>query len=431
MKTTSSGPRVIGCGHLRVRTKSDNEFPALLVCLPCGGNDECRYFWRTKRDFLLLNRSLRQHNDASTTTFPKKAFTKLCEQAMSQVDCNCRPWVRPDDDRAPAGGYCELINILVRKNGNRHALDNSTTHNFDPKMRKSLIQLDTFLETAYMLSSHSNSTSNAINSTLTSGDIEEMSTRRAAITIAEAWSTFCRQEDTENLVVPSTVSKEPECKKDELVANAAKLGQYFASDENAKNVVKTVFKLLPNMKQFNGSIASDRVLFVEPSCGDGRIIEELLQSSENEESNMIYGVDIDPISLEKADQKFDRSKVILKCADFLSLRRDDLLTETSCTEDMTLVALGGPPYTPKCLPERFILHCAQELKAQIVVFILPDRCAKDADNIQKKLNSQHGHDESHWCYTNDALDNILFNFKDTTVLQPSILQSWYKRPETK
>ena len=72
-------PRVIACGHRRVRTKTDNFFPAFLVREPamldtkisaegstaddqndadaCGGGGHgvsYRYHWRTKRDFLLV-----------------------------------------------------------------------------------------------------------------------------------------------------------------------------------------------------------------------------------------------------------------------------------------------------------------------------------------------------------------------------------------
>lgn len=59
--TPIEGPRVIGCGHLHVRTKAGNEFPAFLVCLPASKGDagdgtslQDNYFWRTKRDFLLV-----------------------------------------------------------------------------------------------------------------------------------------------------------------------------------------------------------------------------------------------------------------------------------------------------------------------------------------------------------------------------------------
>ena len=65
-------PWVIACGHRHVLTKSGHSFPAFLIRLPPlvteltdhdprkddGGSDgahSSRYFWRTKRDFILVS----------------------------------------------------------------------------------------------------------------------------------------------------------------------------------------------------------------------------------------------------------------------------------------------------------------------------------------------------------------------------------------
>jgi len=234
--------------------------------------------------------------------------------------------------------------------------------------------------------------------------------------IAEAWSTFCRQEDSQSIVEPSAFSQATK-----NVTNAAKLGQYFASEKNASHVVKTAIELLANISQIHQSN-----IFLEPSCGDGRILDKLLQSNEMVQK-AIVGIDIDPISIQKAKQKLGQSDVILKCADFLSLDKDRIFSDLSFGEETRLVVIGGPPYTPKSLPEQFILHSIVELNADIVVFILPSRSAKDADKIQKTLNNVHSNTK--WCYDNTDLDNISFSFKETTVSQPSILQSWYKRKD--
>ena len=76
----------------------------------------------------------------------------------------------------------------------------------------------------------------------------------------DAWTLFCRKQDSENLDSPSdyfseladddeqnvnddasdTRIKEEKCKE---TATAAKLGQYFVSDENAKDVSTFVLSM--------------------------------------------------------------------------------------------------------------------------------------------------------------------------------------------
>ena len=189
-------------------------------------------------------------------------------------------------------------------------------------------------------------------------------------------------------------------------------------------VVSTALSLLSNMKN-----PSSNIVFLEPSCGDGRILRELLQTTKDFGSNAAYvGIEIDPNAIEKAKQKLNGSKVTLKCADYLSLQNREQLSP-ECTDSSTLIALGGPPYSPHHLPERFILHSIIHMRAAIVVFILPKRLSRDAEKIQKILND---HDISErWCFDNKYLENISFSFGEdqTTVQQPSILQSWYKLPQ--
>ncbi|KAL9188693.1 hypothetical protein ACHAXT_007071 [Thalassiosira profunda] len=258
----SPEPRVIACGHLRFRSKLGNEFPALLVCVP-SGNGEAGYFWRAKRDFLLLDRPLRQNADALTSPFPKKAYTKLCNHAASDGG---GPWVRPDDEHAPAGGYRRLVGINLSKTG---APDTTIVcSNYDPRMKKSLFQLDSFLAAA---------------------------AQSTCSGVADAWSVFCRGEDSEGLTLALAARN---VKGKDLPAT---LGQYFASAENAKAVASTVFSLLPEKTQICD------VAFLEPSCGDGRIIEELLQSNEDLQSARVLGVDVDAAAIEKAKQRLSGS----------------------------------------------------------------------------------------------------------------------------
>ena len=414
---------MIACGHLHTRSKSGNEFPAFLVCLPGnenGAGEQCEnyYVWRTKRDFLLLNRSLLKHSPSTKSFFPKKAFTKLCNKASEDVGEKCGPWVRPDDGKAPTGGYLQLINNMLQKRGAR--TDAFLINNFDKRLKKSLIQMDSFLVASFTASEVEQSSESDQNS----GHLSSVAP------MTEAWSTFCRPDDSHSVVVPSELVGDIKNDKDEAVLceevpNAAKLGQYFASEENANDVVRTAFELLSMIDsiQYN-------TIFLEPSCGDGRIIEKVLQTKYDTVQRAIIGVDIDPNSIQKAEQKLgQQDDMVLKSACFLSLTPEQIFSCVSFEGKSKLIVLGGPPYTPKDLPERFILHSILTLDADIVVFILPSRCAKDAEKIQRKLNSANIKGSTFWCYNNKILDNIFFNFKETTVSQPSILQSWYKRPE--
>lgn len=186
-----------------------------------------------------------------------------------------------------------------------------------------------------------------------------------------------------------------------------------------------------------------RAIFLEPSCGDGRLLLELLNSIREQNKLQIVGYDIDPSAIERSQRQLEGRSVVLKCNNFLTLTRDELLMDVlqeveesprkrSRSDDSacdnvysSLVVFGGPPYTPKSLPKQFILHSITELRAEVVVFILPKRCSNEAESIQNELNNNTS-DGERWCYTNKELANSLFSFQETIVTQPSILQSWYR-----
>lgn len=406
--TETSKPKVIACGHRQIQTKSGNSFPAFLIRLPDADgieeSDDNRYFWRSKRDFLVLNR-------ATEHVFPKKAFAKLSNQA---------PWVRPDDDEAPtSGGYCKLV-----RDGD--VGDDIIESNFQPNMKKSLQQLDEFLLKASISSKKAISNND--------GDDND--------SIVNAWSVFCKPEHTNHLADDSNDSTNN--LHDTHIPTAARLGQYFASGGNARLVIKKMTELLERDGNKN---ANDSLVFVEPSCGDGRIISELLNATKQikADSIQIFGYDIDPTAIERAKTSLSGSEVALECKDFLSLSQEDLLSAIARTssnhtevealsrkrrraddDNKKLIVVGGPPYTPKPLPQQFILHSIQELKAEIVVFILPERCKRDAIHLQQVLNSSTFESKSKWIYSNTELENIDFSFEQSTIQQPSVLQCWYK-----
>eukprot|EP00956_Cyclotella_meneghiniana_P004290 scaffold5277_cov30-Cyclotella_meneghiniana.AAC.1 len=216
--------------------------------------------------------------------------------------------------------------------------------------------------------------------------------------MVDAWTLFCRERDTDGLIVPQHHGDTSSCShsngvdecEDRVEINAAKLGQYFASDQNVKDVVDTTLQLINRLE-----LSSKEIVFVEPSCGDGRIILGLLSSASFMTHNAsIIGYDIDQSAIERSQQNMERVKsdkpVVLRCSNFLTLKRQDMMHDLNLTEqssDVVTVVFGGPPYTPKDLPERFILHCINELHAEIVVFMLPKRCGKDGPRVQEILNS--------------------------------------------
>lgn len=180
------------------------------------------------------------------------------------------------------------------------------------------------------------------------------------------------------------------------------------------------------------------IVFVEPSCGDGRIIVELLNSRTcalNVER--IIGFDIDPSVVKQSRRNLETIGIamdlvdspLVRCRNFLSLSQQDLAKDVANNQRLPaelnrlVVVFGGPPYTPKDLPERFILHSIHELRADIVVFLLPKRCEKDACSIQEKLNC-HASETGRWCFVNKELANSTFDFEGNCVSQPSILQYW-------
>ena len=176
-------------------------------------------------------------------------------------------------------------------------------------------------------------------------------------------------------------------------------------------------------------------MFVEPSCGDGRIILELLKTrSHLLDDAMIVGCDIDSSAIQRSIENIDRftmpsnfnAKPTFRCCNYLDASCQDLMIPKD--NDHVTVVLGGPPYTPKDLPEKFILHSIHELQASIVVFILPARCQKDAPRIQGILN-RHISIGGGWQFANRDLANITFDFEGSRIMQPSILQYWYKDPE--
>jgi hypothetical protein len=121
---------------------------------------------------------------------------------------------------------------------NRTRNDESTENNFDPRLKKSLYSVDSFVRNMH----------NIYLEGVSKPEIElntqiSPSPTAAIKGIIEAWTVFCREHDTDGLVIPDPSGiicndiDETDITSRELIeTNAARLGQYFASDENATDV---------------------------------------------------------------------------------------------------------------------------------------------------------------------------------------------------
>jgi len=118
-------------------------------------------------------------------------------------------------------------------------------------------------------------------------------------------------------------------------------------------------------------------IFIEPSCGDGRILLELCNRNYK-----CIGIDIDDQILEKAKntlKSFESSDLLLEllCIDFLTLSKSQILP---ILDNKNVIVIGNPPYRDTLgidqdYTMRFIMKC-KEICSRIA-FILPSRAGKD------------------------------------------------------
>lgn len=340
-------PRVVACGYKHfISYKSGQTFPAVLVQF---GPDD--FYWRTKKDFLLLKR---QSN--STISFPKKAYAKLISRS---------PWIRNlshDDDI--------LREKMSVESGNQEQNSTTLINNYDTDMKKSLYWVDDFL--------FKTTRSNTIN----------------------AMSEFHRREDASHLTVFHNQTNTYESIHSSSISHqqnaSAIFGQYFASPENVDVVIKTILNYITEIETGQTSStreAKEMVLLCEPSCGDGRMIQSFFNTFRKHHGNsqkqydhssdgklpLVIGYDIDHNTIQQAHNRLSdyKNNVLLKCTDALlepSFPRN--------TNDTNLVVFGSPPYTTgagsgdkikRDLPEKFVHHFIKNWKADFIAFILPER----------------------------------------------------------
>lgn len=463
------GPHIVAAGHMHIfAPKSGNSFPAFLIAgltdfdLPAArdtctkaGNLTCR--WRTKRDLLLLSRAAkasaalldnRETKDGSVRKtggnngeFPKSVYKKLADAAAS-----C-PWTRPidtDDTRSPDQDEVQCLSAL-----DEH--DNG----WKPEMIKSVRCLDSFLEKCQEIYERAVSEGHTVG--------KEHGDDKKLPPIIQGWRDFCRQGDAQGLIggIESAGQKRPLAKTSSSLpidptTRAARLGQYFASEENAGAVVDGAIELARNAARKNDGTNGNApaIVFIEPSCGDGRILERLLErllSSPSDMANVccVLGIDIDDRAVHACQSRVHQSNfdnagtlpISIHQADFLELTRAKLQTHIAETsqgqeDDTVCIFLGGPPYTlgPLVdgaernkesskrgldLPTRFLRHCMNELEGCGISFLLPERCETDAKTLCQELPRG-------WKFVNTKITESSFDFRGKMISQPSILQQWMK-----
>uniref|UniRef100_M4BJD0 Uncharacterized protein n=1 Tax=Hyaloperonospora arabidopsidis (strain Emoy2) TaxID=559515 RepID=M4BJD0_HYAAE len=215
---------------------------------------------------------------------------------------------------------------------------------------------------------------------------------------------------------------------------ARDLQQYFSSTEMVHLVVTSVQAYLKQRA----------VVWLEPSCGDGRFLTALLQAG----AQHVVGYEIDSKVQSLAEQN-----VRLAASDVAGVPRPfsgegssvqaqvylgDFLTSRSCVPaDKFVVAVGNPPFSTKGknrndLVHDFFRHAASEWRAHVIAFIVPERCSRPlfVETTLQQLNRQQMDNETvvlSWTLAMELpLTDYEFEFGARKALkrvrQPSVLQ---------
>ena len=475
-------PAVVACGYRRIKIpKSGNSFPALLVAFEADaetnniGTDRnpslrgVRCAWRSKRDFLLL---ARKGVDTNEKSLPKAALKKV-------VDETAVPWRRSSSDITTAMEQSGTIPDCL--------CDEDLPNHYSVKMKKSIWQLDRFLQSMQSQAGNSEQRQNA-------------------------WDLFCRHSDTEDIVTPQEFSASLSAKQDTntnekpssdpvcttasvdytssktvgastktTLRESSRLGQYFASKENSRKVVECALEKILPLYLHRGS-SKTKMIFVEPSCGHGDIVVSLIEALKEQEippeAVWIMGYDIDPSAIQTcrerqefhsgAAEKFidnDNENhnhkgscsdytVFWECTSFFETSRERCIhrfdkslnnnkNNNNDDRDLLVCCLGGPPYTTgqgsgramkRDLPERFVDHCFNEWKAETISFLLPARYREDTQKIlcdgsleaTKPQATDCRNNPNRWVRETRELEVSKFFFRGTTeVTQPSIIKLFY------
>jgi hypothetical protein len=422
--------KIIGCGQTHFFSqKSGLSFPAFLIQFSFFSEETLHHYyqWRSKKSFLLLKR---EKTSQAFKDFPKNAFSNLCDQA------SLKPWLKPLIGQLQNEEVA--IALIVGSEVSHLGIYLSA---YQPRMKKSIMRLEDFIN-------NYKATNN--------------------------WARFCCEEDSDNVRAINSIENSDKDHETESSPNqnndrllAAKLGQYFTSKEIARKVrtvvvYYTFVRPVLIISNTNLQVAMEAIkhykehvqveincvpVFVEPSCGDGRILLELLHllsTTENLTPFLILAYDIDENVIIQCRDNLAKAKVPSQllgmeiiCCNFLEVSRDGLASQilSPKTKDfhLRLIFLGNPPYTSgagsgkdinRHLPFEFITRCI-ELGADFVSFVVPERSTKTVEDTRQSILRKS---EQVWNCHAHKLDKSIFCFQGQTVTQPSIIQCWSKAP---
>ncbi|KAG7393002.1 hypothetical protein PHYPSEUDO_013490 [Phytophthora pseudosyringae] len=211
--------------------------------------------------------------------------------------------------------------------------------------------------------------------------------------------------------------------------HARDLQQYFSSAELVELVVKKVMEHLQREQEGD-------VVWLEPSCGDGRFLTALLRAG----ARHVVGYEIDERLHGAAEDNVKRAaSVAAGAAEDTGIQAqvclgDFLASRSSVPADKFVVAVGNPPFGARGgdgrdLVHHFFRHAASEWRARVVAFIVPERCSRPAF-VETTLQQLHGGGDraaASWALATELpLTDHQFEFgagdKLKRVRQPSKLQ---------
>ena len=261
---------------------------------------------------------------------------------------------------------------------------------------------------------------------------------------------------------------------------ARELQQFFTCDVNSQYIVHCA----ANARR-NDQSQRKRVLYIEPACGDGRVLKELLtqisSSGVCSDEVMVFACDIDPLMVRRASERIyaagyktscglessssatppkpnihgisssfgDGVCVCVQTCDYLSLDVAQLarflkLPESeldgSELDGWDVVVVGNPPYTlgvgslslpgnevadtGREFPLQFLLQSVH-LRACCVVMLLPGRCGKESFVRKAQLAviaAQSG--EFHWEFNSQEAPSTAFTICEHVVHQTCVIHTW-------
>lgn len=219
------------------------------------------------------------------------------------------------------------------------------------------------------------------------------------------------------------------------------LQQYFASETNIKLLIENCVMDTP----------IDRIIFIEPSCGDGRIMRNLIQQG----AKHVVGCDIDPEMGDKTRLMLNSLETVVDATVYVQdfLTTTEAILERDNRNDLIKVAIASPPYSiisdnsadvmiecsePKTsdfdysqsnredYPLLFLLHCALVLKVCRVALLLPDRCGSSSfiSFAAQLLNDSPHKAEGTWRLLRSIPADSSFELIGRVIKQPAVIQVW-------